>query len=132
MSKAFYVFIDLRFFLYVCVANRYIRFRLIVVIIRNEIVHRAFWKEFAILRSKLSGKRLVMCDNERRLAPLLDDVRHRKSLAGASYTEKCLVTLTCLKTLHERDNCRRLVSRRAIVALYFKRTHPYTLSRLGQ
>ena len=132
MPETLYILIDLRLFLYVCVANRHIRFRLIVVIVRNEVVHCALRKEFAILRGELSGKRLIMCDNERRLAPFCDNVRHCKSFTASRDAKERLVALLLRKPFHECINSRRLVSRRAIVALYFKRTHPYTLSRLNR
>lgn len=60
-----------------------IGFRLIVVIIGNEILDRTVRKEFAEFRAKLCGKRLVVRDDECRTLDALDDGRHRIGFARA-------------------------------------------------
>ena len=47
-----------------------------------KILHRVFREELFHLRIQLTGEGFVVRDDERRLLQLLDDIRHRKGLAG--------------------------------------------------
>ena len=81
VAQAFDLLVDGGVLFNIGIGRGDIGFRLIVVIIGNEILDRAVRKEFAEFRAKLCGKRLVVRDDERRTLDALDDGRHRIGFA---------------------------------------------------
>jgi hypothetical protein len=84
------VLVDRRVLLDIKVARGNVGLGLVVVVIRDEVLHRVLGKEFAELGIELGGERLVRRDHERGPAGSADDVRHRVGLAGAGDAEQCL------------------------------------------
>ena len=69
------------------VARRHIGLGLVVVVIRNEILHRIVRKELAKLAIKLRRQRLVRCHHNGWPPRPRDNVSHRERLAGAGYAQ---------------------------------------------
>ena len=83
--------VDRRIFLDVRVGRRDIGFRLVIVVVGDEILDSVVWKELTHLPIELSGQRLVGSKHECRTADPFDDLRHRECLAGPRDTEQCLM-----------------------------------------
>ena len=81
MSQTVYLFVDVRLFLYVDIRMRYIRLRLVVVVVGDEVLHRVVREVFLKLCCQLRGERLVVRYHKGRTLHLLDDVSHRVGLA---------------------------------------------------
>ena len=84
--------------------------RLVVVVVRDEIMDGILREEFAILLRELGCERLVVCEDERRLIIFSDDVRHGKGLPAARHAEERLVLQTSLKSVTQFLNSLRLVA----------------------
>ena len=68
-----------------------IGFRLVVIVVADEILHRVVGKELFEFLIELAGQRLVMDQNQRGLLHLRDHIGHGKGLAGSSDTKQRLV-----------------------------------------
>ena len=64
-----------------------VAFRLIIIVIRNEIFHAVFREKFAEFVAKLRGKRFIVRDYQRGTIDVFDDVCHRKRFAAARYAD---------------------------------------------
>ena len=82
--------VDRRVFLDKQITSRNIGFRLIVVVVRNEVLNRVFRKELPKLGIQLCRQRLVRCQNQRRAPGLRDDIGHGVSFPGPGYTQQGL------------------------------------------
>ena len=111
--KLVYLVVDERVLFDVHILSGNIRFRLIVVVVRDEILNGVFGEELAELRAKLSGEGLVVRENERRSVQIRYDVRHCKGLARAGYSEQRLIFHSRLKARGQFCDSVRLVSRRS-------------------
>ena len=79
--------VDAKVFFYVRVRDRNVSFRLVIVVIGDEIFYRIFREkgfEFAI---QLGREGFVVAKYKRRSLKTLDDIRHGKSFAGTGYTK---------------------------------------------
>ena len=83
--------VDRRGFLDVEVAARHIRFRLVVIVIGDEILDGVVREERLHLAIELRRQDLVRREDQRRLLDRCDDVRHREGLARAGDPEQDLV-----------------------------------------
>ena len=83
------------------VGLRDVRLGLVVVVVRDEVLDRVVREELAELVAELRRERLVVGDDQRRPADLLDRPRHRRRLAGAGRADQRLVALACLEPLGE-------------------------------
>ena len=90
MAQALDLVVDRAVLLDVGVGRRDVRFGLIVVEVRDEVLDRVFRKELAELGAELGGERLVVAEHERRLLDELDGPRHRHRLAAAGDPEQRL------------------------------------------
>ena len=97
MSQLFDFLIDIGILFNIRVRGRNIRFRLIVIVIGHKILHRIFRKKFLKLSVELSRQRLIMRNDQSRLLHALDDIRHRKRLAGARYAQQSLLLFSLFK-----------------------------------
>ena len=86
--------------------------RLIIVVVGNEILHRAVRKELAELGAQLRGQRLVVGDDQRGPLHALDDGGHGVGLAGARNAQQYLTGHTALHALRQRLDGLRLVALR--------------------
>ena len=99
---------------------RNVRFGLEVVVIAHEVFHRIVREERFEFLVELCRKRLVVREDQRRLAHVLDDVRHRESLAGTRHAEERLELFSVLETFGQFLNRFWLVTRRTVRAYEFK------------
>ena len=83
------------------VGRRDVRFRLVVVVVGDEVDDRVVRQQVRELGRELRGERLVRRHHERRLLDLFDDLRHREGLARAGDAEQGLVPLAGLDRLGE-------------------------------
>ena len=90
--------INVRLLLDIRVRVRDVCLRLIVVIVRNEIMHCVLWKELPILLRELGGERFIVREDECRLVVRGDDVRDRKRFPASGDTEERLVSHATLET----------------------------------
>ena len=109
--------IDIRILLDVGIRRREIRLRLIIIIVGNEILDRIFREELLHLGIKLCRQGLVMRDDQRRLLQSLDDICHRKGLAGAGNTEQGLELISLLEAERQLFDGLRLITGRCIVRM---------------
>ncbi|CCX41509.1 unknown [Clostridium sp. CAG:1024] len=73
--------------------------RLVIVVIRNEVLHSGIRKKLLELGAELCGERLVVRDDERGLLHALDDLRHGEGLAAAGHAEQHLRFVAAENTL---------------------------------
>ena len=97
-AQAVDIVVDERVFFDVDVALRNVRFRLVIVVIADEIMHRIMRQKRLELLVKLSRQRLVVRQHQRRLADASDDVRGRERLARAGDAEQRLAILPGFET----------------------------------
>jgi hypothetical protein len=95
------VLVDRRILLDEQIARRDVRFRLVVVVVRDEVLDRVLGEELAELRVQLRRQSLVRCEHERRPGELRDDVRHRVGLAGAGHAQQRLERQAVLDAFDE-------------------------------
>ena len=111
--------IDESFSMYVSVDGD-VRFGLIVVEVRDEILDRVVWEKLAELGAELRRERLVMAEDEGRLLNELDHARHRHRLAAAGNAEERLRAVTPEDALGQRVSRPRLVAGKRVGSLEFK------------
>src|SRR5437762_6019970 len=79
------------FFVNVKVGGRNVSFRLVIIVIANEIFDGVFGEEGFELVIELRGERFVVSKNERGAIGLLNEFGHRKCFAGTGDAEKHLM-----------------------------------------
>ena len=84
------VLVDRAVLLDVEVARRDVGLRLVVVVVRDEVLDRVVREELAELRIELRRQRLVGRDHDRRPPGARDDVGHRERLARARHAQQRL------------------------------------------
>ena len=94
------------------VARRHIGFRLVVIVVGNEIFHRVFREELAHFGIQLRRQRLVRRHDHRRAPDLRDHVGHGEGLAGAGHPQQGLKRQAVVDALHQLGDRRRLVAGR--------------------
>ncbi len=82
----------------------HIGFRLIVIVIGDEELHRVIGEELLHLAIKLRRQGFVGCQHHRRPVEIGNDVGDGKRLAGAGYAEQRLMGKTILQPLFETTN----------------------------
>ncbi len=87
------------------------RFRLVIVVIADEIFHRVVRKELAELAVQLRRQRLVGGEHDRGSPQPGDHVGHGEGLARAGHAQQGLEHFAILHALDELFNRRRLVTR---------------------
>ena len=106
------LFVDLGLFLDVGVAAGDIRFRLIVVVVGDEILHGVVGKELAKLGVELRRQGLVVGDDERGLLNFLDDAGDGVGLARTGDTEEHLMLEAVLEAGGKLGDRLRLITGR--------------------
>jgi len=112
-----------RILLDVRVRRRDVRFRLVIIVVAHEIIHRVVREEILELAGRLCGERLVRRDDERRPLHLLDHLRHGERLPRARRAEQHLRPLPLTEPLHQRRHRLRLIAHRLKRRLQRKRRH---------
>ena len=93
---------------------RNIRLGLIIVVVRDEILHGVIREKLAKLRAQLRRKGLIVRQNERRAVELFDNARHGEGLARAGDAEQNLLIESVFDAAHERLYGLRLIAHRRI------------------
>ena len=81
VTQAFYILIYHRFFFDVGIGNRHIRFRLIKIVVRNEIVHGIMREKIAVLGGELCRERFVVRNYKSRLAVFFNHICNCEGLS---------------------------------------------------
>ena len=99
---------------------RNVGFGLEVVVIADEVFHRVVREESLEFLVELRCERLVVRQDQRRLAHVLDDVCHRECLAGTRHAKECLELFAILETVCQFFDGFGLVASRPVRANKFK------------
>ena len=91
------------------VRGRNVGLRLIVVVVRDKVLHRVLGEEFLHLTVELRRQGLVVGNDEGRLLKLLDHVRHGEGLSGSGHAHQRLKLISLPETLHQLFDGLRLV-----------------------
>ena len=83
----------------ISIGYRKISLRLIIIIVRHEILYGIVRKERFELTIKLGSKSLVMTQNKGGTLEFLYDVRHCKSLSRSCHTQQCNGINTLIKRI---------------------------------
>ena len=124
--------VDRRFLLDIGVGARHIGFRLVVVVVGDEILHRIVGEEALELRVELRGERLVGRQDHGRALGRLDHLGHGEGLARAGDAEQDLGTLARVDALDEIGDRRRLVAGRLVFRGHADRDAAFRLFRPGR
>ncbi len=117
VAHAVDLLVDRGFFLDVGVGARHVGLGLVVVVIRDEILHRVVGKEAPELAIELRRERLVRREDQRGALRRLDHLRHREGLARAGDAEQHLIAVVALHALDQFLDRGRLVALRLEVRL---------------
>ncbi len=104
------VVVDRRVLLDVEVARRHVRFRLVVVVVGDEVLDRVFREELAELRVELRREGLVRREHQRRAVMARDDVGHGEGLARPGDAEQRLEGEAVVDALGQLVDRLRLVA----------------------
>ena len=96
---------------------RHVGLRLVVVVVRHEVLHRVVREEAPELLVELRRQRLVVHHHERRPVHPREHLRHRERLARPGHAEQHLVTVAALEPLHELADRARLIARQLEVGV---------------
>ena len=103
------VLVDAAVLLDVEVARRDVGFRLVIVVIGDEVLDRVVREKLAHLRIELRRQRLVGCQHDRRRAGPGDQVGHREGLARSCDAKQRLEGQAIGQTLRQLGDRRRLI-----------------------
>ncbi len=110
MAELVDLVVDVRVFRDVGIASRDVRLGLVVVVIADEVLDGVVGEELLELGAKLGRERLVVREDERWPAGLLDDVGNAERLAGAGDAQQRLVAVAPVHALYELLDSLRLVA----------------------
>ena len=126
------LFVYGRFFFDIGIRPCHIGFRLIVIVIGNEIFDGIVRKEVFELAVKLRRKRLVRRKNKRRTLRFLNDLRHGEGLTGAGDAEQNLCPIFVIQTADQVADRGRLVARWLEARLHLNRNPAFGFGRTGR
>ena len=98
-------------------------FRLVVVVVADEILDRIVREELLELLVELPGERLVVHQDQRGLLHPRDHIGHRKGLTGPRHAEEGLMFATFLEAGLQGINGRALVPGGLVWSFELKRWH---------
>ena len=110
MTHSIDLFINRGFFFDIGIGAGNIRFRLVVVVVGNEIFDGIIGKKSLHLTIELCGKRLIGSKDERRSLDLCDDMSHGKGFTRPCNTEEYLIIRPVIYTRHQSANRVRLIT----------------------
>ncbi len=122
-SQAVDVLVDGRVFFNVGVGGRNIRLGLIVVVVRDEILHRVLRKQRLVLRVQLGGENLVGREDQGGTIQRFQRLADRKGFPAAGDAQKDLMTPPFADSRDERFYGPRLISGRGEIGDEFKGGH---------
>src|SRR5215213_4866510 len=118
VAESIYVLVDLGILLDEGVGAWNVRFGLVVVVIADEVFDGVVGEELGELARELCGERLVVRDDERRPAGLLDYPRHRVRLPRSRHAQQGLGFQASVEARGELFYGLRLVAGRLVFAVY--------------
>ena len=92
-------------------------FRLIIIVVGNEILHAVFGEKFAEFVAQLRRERFIVRDDQRGAVYVSDDVRHREGLAAPRHAEEHLGIQTVQHAFGEFGDRLRLIPRGLIFGM---------------
>ena len=109
------------------VGARHIGFRLVVVVIGNEVLHRVFRKELLELPVQLGRQRLVGRHDDSGPPGLLDHIGHGEGLAGPGDPQQRLVTQAVVDPFDQLGDGLRLVTGGLVIGVELEKAfgHEY-------
>ncbi|MNZ54654.1 hypothetical protein D3C78_725610 [compost metagenome] len=107
------------------VGGRYVGFRLVVVVVGDEVLNRVVREEGLELAVQLRSQRLVRRQNHGRALHLGDDVGDAESLAGTGHPQQRLVRKPGLQPFHHLPDGLGLVARRLEFRVQLENRHGY-------
>src|SRR5208283_4553618 len=128
MPQPVYVVIYQGILIYISVRGRDICFRLVVVIVTHEELHRIVREELFEFPIELCCKSLIVCDNKGRFIKVGNYMRNTKSLSGTCDAKQHLMADPFNNSIDQLINCLWLVSFGSKGALQFKITHRFVLN----
>ncbi len=120
VAELVYLVVHQRFFADIGIRGRQIRFRLVIIVIGNEIMHRVLGEKLPELVRELGGQGLIVRDDQGRSLDRLDDVRDGEGLAGAGDPQKGLVAKSAGKPVREFRDRLGLVAGRLVLGYEFE------------
>ena len=121
VAHAVDLLVERGFLLDIGVGARDVGFRLVVVVVRDEILDRVVREEALHLAIELRRQRLVGRQDQRRALHVLDHLRHGVGLARAGDAEQHLVAVAPQQALGQLLDRGRLVARRVEIGLELER-----------
>ena len=115
VAQLFDLIVDVRVFFDIRIRRRYISLRLVIIVVAYKILHCVLREELLKLAVKLRCQRLIMGNDQRRLLHLLDQIRHRKGLAGPRHAHQSLIFPAFRDSRGKPRHRLRLVSHHGIV-----------------
>ena len=109
MAQLIDLLVDGTVFFNIGIRLRNVRFRLIVIVVGNEVFHGVIREKLAELTAKLRCKRFVVCQNKRGTIQFRNDVRHGERFATARNAEQRLLLMPRADGLHKFFDRRRLI-----------------------
>jgi hypothetical protein len=120
-SQLIQLVVDGGFFFDVDVARWHVRFRLVIIVVADKVLDRVRRKKGLELVIKLRGERLVVRQDKRRPADLLDDLGHGEGLARARHAQQYLMLVAVVNASCQLLDSGFLIAARAIVHHQMKR-----------
>ena len=102
--------VDRRFLLDVGVAGGHVRFRLVVVVVADEVLDGVVGEEAPELLVELRGQRLVVRHHQRGPVHAGDDLRHGEGLARAGDAEQHLVLVAAVQPVDQLGHSVHLIA----------------------
>ena len=103
--------VDRRFLLDVRIGRRHVGFRLVVVVVADEVFDGVVGEKAAEFLIELCGERLVVDHHQGRAVHARDGLRHGEGLAGSGDTEEDLMTVATIQPLGQLGNGAGLIPR---------------------
>ena len=119
-TKAVNFFINVGLFFYIKVSSGNVGFRLVVVVVRNEIFHSIFGKKLGIFGVELGCQGFVMGHHQCRQLKLLDNVGNGESFTSAGCAKEHLVVVAFVDAFNNFSNRFGLVAGRLIGGVEFE------------
>ena len=105
----------------------HICFRLVIIVIGDEILHRILREKLLKFPIKLRRQRLIVRQDQSRLIQLSNNIRHGKRLTRPRHPQQSLELISLLKSLHQFRNRLRLIPSWLVFRMQFKMIHSFLL-----
>ena len=117
------ILVDVGFLLDIQVLFRDVGFRLVVIVVRDEILDGIVREEVFELGVKLGGQGLVVAHHQRGTVDLGHHRRDGEGLAGAGRAQQSLVAVVPAQAVHQPGDGRRLIAGRLEFGYKLKLSH---------